>query len=199
MQVFRGLDPFAAILPRTAQPQGSEGLLREEQESFSGVAADGEASTCGNGSNAAANFASAGLSGGEGAAGPGASTAVSEVDLTSAAGGDIGSIGLSSELTVSLGFSTGSGVGSSSERGLRVVESGGKGASSVGSAAIGSDFSLTTGAGAVGRDGDSIFAAGVGGWSRTWGTRHFDFFEAPRPRPKRSGKLADSLGIRDII
>src|SRR4051794_21671608 len=29
--------------------------------------------------------------------------------------------------------------------------------------------------------------------------RHFDLFEAPSPRPRRSGKLADSLGIRDIV
>jgi hypothetical protein len=30
------------------------------------------------------------------------------------------------------------------------------------------------------------------------GTRQFDFFEAPRRHPRRSGKLVDSLGIRDI-
>ena len=53
--------------------------------------------------------------------------------------------------------------------------------------------------GVAGSDGGaalcSLFEGAI---SSAYGTRHFDFFEASRPRPKRSGKLVDSLGIRDM-
>ena len=56
--------------------------------------------------------------------------------------------------------------------------------------ARGANLGVAIGFAAAPRDGGST--------SSPKGERHFDFLEAPRLRPRRSGKLADSLGMRDI-
>jgi hypothetical protein len=135
--------------------------------------------------------------------GPGASFDNGEAGASSEIGSIVGGEGCdgANEMLSGAGGSSVSSGGASdevfSETGSTSSDAVASGASGIGSGSIAaavSSFTILGGSSTAG----SLGAAG-GAFSRTWGSRHFDFFEAPRPRPKRSEKLADSLGIRDII